>query len=270
MNSFAVIGNPINHSLSPMIHREFSKEFDIDLSYKKILSPIDEFVMTAEKFLDTGGLGFNITLPFKIEAFNFSQKVTSNARAAGAVNTIKIQNNEVFGENTDGLGLVNDLEKNLKESLEDKEILIIGAGGATQGILKPILDRNPEKILLANRTPEKSLNLANDFLKYGKVCGFGINQIKSKPVDIIINATSSSIDGNMLKLPAGLCYGALCYDLMYGMQTPFMKWGLNNSARHVSDGLGMLVEQAALSFNFWHGKAPKTDSIINLIRETND
>ena len=268
MNSFAVIGNPINHSLSPMIHREFSKEFDIDLSYKKILSPIDEFVMTAEKFLDTGGLGFNITLPFKIEAFNFSQKVTSNARAAGAVNTIKIQNNEVFGENTDGAGLVNDLEKNINESLKGKEILIIGAGGATQGILKPILDKNPEKILLANRTIEKSVKLANKFLKYGKVCGFGINQIKSKPVDIVINASSASIYGSMPKLPSGLCDGALCYDLMYGTETPFMNWGLENSARKVSDGLGMLVEQAALSFKFWHGKNPKTDSVINLIRET--
>ena len=114
--------------------------------------------------------------------------------------------------------------------------------------MKPILDKNPEKILLANRTSEKSVQLASEFLKYGKVCGFGINQIKSKPVDIIINATSASIDGAMPALPGGVCKGALCYDLMYGAQTPFMKWGLENSARKVSDGLGMLVEQAALSF----------------------
>jgi len=270
MNRFAVFGNPISHSLSPMIHNEFAKELGIELSYEKILSSVDEFVLTAEKFIEDGGLGFNITLPFKVDAFNFSEERTSNAKVAGAVNTIKIQNKVIIGENTDGNGLVNDLEKNLNESLSGKEILIIGAGGAAQGILKPILDKNPEKILLANRTSEKSVNLANEFLQFGKVCGFGIHQIKSKPVDIVINATCASIDGAMLELPGGLCEGALCYDLMYGGQTPFMKWGLENSARQVSDGLGMLVEQAALSFNFWHGKTPRTDSVINLIREIND
>ena len=151
MNRFAVFGNPISHSLSPMIHNEFSNEFGIDLSYEKILSPIDEFEFIANQFINDGGLGFNITLPFKVEAFNFSQELTSNATAAGAVNTIKIDNNVIIGENTDGNGLVNDLEINLAESLNGKEILIIGAGGATQGILKPILDKNPEKILLANK-----------------------------------------------------------------------------------------------------------------------
>ena len=270
MNRFAVLGNPIIHSLSPMIHNEFSNELGIDLSYEKILSPIDEFESTANQFINDGGIGFNITLPFKVEAFNFSQELSSYAIAASAVNTIKIHNNIIIGENTDGNGLVNDLEKNLTESLSGKEILIIGAGGATQGILKPILEKNPEKILLANRTPEKLVKLASKFIKYGKVCGFGINQIKSKPVDIVINATSASIDGAMPELPKGLCEGALCYDLMYGKQTPFMKWGLENSARKVSEGLGMLVEQAALSFNFWHEKSPRTDSVINLIRETSD
>ena len=270
MKRFAVFGNPINHSLSPMIHNEFANEFDIELSYEKILSPIGDFALTANEFIKDGGLGFNITVPFKLDAFNFCEELTSNARAAGAVNTIKVQNKVIYGENTDGNGLVNDLENNLGESLSGKEILIIGAGGATQGILKPILDKNPEKILLANRTSEKSIKLANDFLKFGKVCGFGIHQIKSKPVDIVINATSASISGGMLDLPSGLCEDALCYDLMYGMQTPFMKWALENSARKVSDGLGMLVEQAALSFNFWHGKSPKTDSVIRLIRETSD
>ena len=270
MKRFSVIGNPINHSLSPMIHNEFSKQFGIDISYEKILSPIDKFALTAEQFIKDGGSGFNITLPFKIEAFNFSEELTSNAKAAGAVNTIKLQNNVIFGENTDGSGLVNDLDKNLNESLSGKEILIIGAGGATQGILKPILEKNPEKILLANRTSKKSLKLANDFSKFGKVCGFGLDQIKSKPVDIVINATSASIDGEMPNLPGGLCEGALCYDLMYGIESPFMKWAYDNSAKRVSDGLGMLVEQAALSFNYWLGKKPTTSSIISLIRETVD
>ena len=270
MNKFGVIGNPINHSLSPMIHQEFAKEFGIDLSYEKILSPVDAFNLTAEKFISSGGLGFNITLPFKINAYSFSENLTENAKAAGAVNTINIDNNIIYGENTDGAGLVSDLESNLEQNILDKEILVIGAGGATQGILKPILDKNPEKNLLANRTKEKSLMLATKFSKYGKVCGFGIEQIKSKPVDIIINATSASIEGSMLDLPKGLCEGALCYDLMYGSETPFMKWALKDSALKVSDGLGMLVEQAALSFEFWLGKKPATLPVINLIRETAD
>ena len=159
MNKFGVIGNPINHSLSPMIHQEFAKEFGIDLSYEKILSPVDAFNLTAEKFISSGGLGFNITLPFKINAYSFSENLTENAKAAGAVNTINIDNNIIYGENTDGAGLVNDLENNLEQKIKDKVILVIGAGGATQGILKPTLDKNPEKILLANRTKEKSLML---------------------------------------------------------------------------------------------------------------
>jgi len=270
MNKFGVIGNPIDHSLSPMIHGEFAKEFDIEISYEKILSPVEAFDLTAEQFISGGGFGFNITIPFKLNAYNFSKELTPDAKAAGAVNTIKAENNIIFGENTDGKGLVNDLERNLKQTLQDKEILIIGAGGATQGILKPILDNKPEKILLANRTKEKSLRLANEFSKYGKICGFGIDQIKSKPVDIVINATSTSIDGTLLNLPKGLCKGALCYDLMYGSETPFMKWASKDSALMVSDGLGMLVEQAALSFEFWLGKRPSTLPVINLIRERVD
>ena len=266
MNKYAVIGNPVHHSISPIIHAQFSQEFGLEISYEKILSPIDEFQGTVKKFIDSDGQGFNITLPFKIQAHNLSKALTPNAKAAGAVNAIKIDNNTLIGENTDGNGLVNDLSSNLKQSLKGKEILIIGAGGATQGILKPILDCNPEKILLANRTKEKSLKLASKFLQYGKVCGFGLDQIKSKPVDIVINATSASIDGNIPNIPKGVVEGALCYDLMYGKETPFMNWANENSARKVSDGLGMLVEQAALSFSFWLGKNPQTKPVIELVR----
>ena len=186
------------------------------------------------------------------------------------MNAIKIEGNTLIGENTDGSGLVNDFSNNLKLSLEGKEILVIGAGGAAQGILKPILDCNPEKILLANRTKEKSLKLASKFLKYGKVCGFGLDQIKPKPVDIVINATRASIDGKIPNISKGVVEGALCYDLMYGIETPFMKWANENSARKVSDGLGMLVEQAALSFSFWLGKNPQTKPVIELVRAKGD
>ena len=266
MKKYAVIGNPVHHSLSPIIHAKFAEQFGLSISYEKILSPIGNFAKDSIEFIDSGGLGFNITLPYKVNAYEFSNNHTSNAKAAGAVNTIKIENNEIIGDNTDGVGLINDFINNLQQSFEGKEVLIIGAGGATQGILKPILDCYPEKILLANRTKEKSLKLSQKFSKYGKVCGFGLDQIKAKSVDIVINATSASIDGKMPKINGGVAHGAFCYDLMYGDETPFMKWANENSASKVSDGLGMLVEQAASSFAFWHGKAPNTSEVIKLIR----
>ena len=270
MSKYAVIGNPIDHSLSPMIHAQFAKQVGLSITYEKILSPINEFSSSVERFIKSGGLGFNITVPFKINAYELTDDCTTTAKAAGAVNTIKVENNTLIGENTDGIGLVNDLCNNLNQSLKNKEILIIGAGGATQGILKPLLDCGPEKILLANRTKDKSLKLAHKFAKYGKVCGFGLDQIKAKPVDIVINATSTSIAGKMPELANGVAEGAICYDLMYGIETPFMKWAYKNSALKVSDGLGMLVEQAASSFAFWHGKTPQTRPVINLLREKDD
>ena len=266
MKKYAVIGNPVQHSLSPIIHTQFAEQFGFSITYEKILSPLGDFAKDSEKFIDSGGLGFNITLPYKVNAYEFCSKLTLNAEAAGAVNTIKVERNEIFGDNTDGIGLVKDFKKNLQQSFEGKEVLIIGAGGATQGILKPILDCNPEKIFLANRTKDKSLKLSQKFSKYGKVCGFGLDQIKAKSVDIVINATGASLDGKMPEITGGVAQGAFCYDLMYGVETPFIKWAKENSASKVSDGLGMLVEQAASSFTFWHSKTPDTKEVIKLIR----
>jgi len=195
---------------------------------------------------------------------------TLNAKTAGAVNTIKVENGTLYGENTDGIGLVNDLCNNLQQSIKGKDILILGAGGATQGILLPLLECQPERILVANRTKARSLKLASNYSEYGKVCGFGLDQIKAKSVDIIINATSASLDGKMPEIPSGVAAGALCYDLMYGRQTPFMQWARENSALEVTDGLGMLVEQAASAFAFWHGITPETKQVIKSLRETID
>jgi len=270
MNRYAVIGNPIHHSISPVIHAQFSKEFGLEISYEKILSPIDGFQDTVNKFIDSDGQGFNITLPFKIQAHNLSKKLTPNARAAGAVNAIRVEDRTLIGENTDGNGLVNDFTNNLKQSLKGKEILIIGAGGATQGILKPILDCNPKKILLANRTKEKSLKLASKFLQYGKVCGFGLDQIKAKPVDIVINATSASIDGNIPNISKGVVEGALCYDLMYGKETPFMKWANENSARKVSDGPWNARRASSTLVFFLARENPQTKPVIDSIRAKDD
>ena len=270
MNKYAVIGNPIHHSLSPTIHAQFSKQIGLSMSYEKILAPIDGFTAAANNFVSSGALGFNITVPFKVEAYDLVDDYTLNAKTAGAVNTIKVENGTLYGENTDGIGLVNDLCNNLQQKIKGKEILILGAGGATQGILLPLLECQPERILVANRTKTKSLKLASNFSEYGKVCGFGLDQIKAKPVDIIINATSASLDGKMPEIPSGVATGALCYDLMYGRQTPFMEWSRENSALEVSDGLGMLVEQAASAFAFWHDITPETKEVIKSLRETID
>ena len=270
MNKYAVIGNPVYHSLSPTIHAQFAKQIGLSMSYKKILPPLDGFSVAAKNFISSGALGFNITVPFKVEAFDLVDEYTLNAKTAGAVNTIKVENGTLYGENTDGIGLVNDLCNNLQQSIKGKDILILGAGGATQGILLPLLEYQPERILVANRTKAKSLKLASNYSEYGKVCGFGLDQIKAKPVDIIINATSTSLDGKIPDIPLGVASGALCYDLMYGRQAPFMQWARENSALEVTDGLGMLVEQAASAFAFWHGKTPETKEVLKSLRETID
>jgi len=270
MNKYAVIGNPIHHSLSPIIHAQFAKQIGLSISYEKILAPLDGFTAAAKNFVSSGALGFNITVPFKVEAHYLVDECTLNAKTAGAVNTIKVENGTLYGENTDGIGLVNDLCNNLQQSIKGKDILILGAGGATQGILLPLLECQPERILIANRTKAKSLKLARNYSEYGKVCGFGLDQIKTKPVDIIINATSASLDGKIPDIPLGVASGALCYDLMYGRQTPFMHWARENSALKVSDGLGMLVEQAASAFVFLHDMIPETKEVIKSLRETID
>ena len=250
MNKYGVIGNPIHHSLSPTIHTQFAEQFGFSMSYEKILAPLDGFTVATKNFISSGALGFNITIPFKVEAYDLVDEYTLNAKTAGAVNTIKVENSTLYGENTDGIGLVNDLCNNLQQSIKGKDILIIGAGGATQGILLPLLECQPERILVANRTKAKSLKLASNFSEYGKVCGFGLDQLKAKPVDIIINATSASLDGKIPEIPPGVVTGALCYDLMYGKQTPFMQWARENSALEVTDGLGMLVEASCQRFCF--------------------
>jgi shikimate dehydrogenase len=266
MLDFAVFGNPVAHSLSPKIHALFAKQVGLKVSYQKILAPKDDFINNAKAFISKGGMGFNITVPFKIDAFLLANTLTENAKMAGAVNTIKIHNNEIIGENTDGIGLVNDLINNLKLKIQNKRILILGAGGAVRGILLPLLKQNPKILMIANRTNSKAEKLAIDFSKHGKTCGFGLEKIKNTPVDIIINATSASLTGIMPEIKSGCAQGAVCYDLMYGKTTPFMHWAKDNGAIQIADGLGMLVEQAACSFEFWTKKRPETKSIIQALR----
>ncbi|QKQ23922.1 shikimate dehydrogenase [Candidatus Ruthia endofausta] len=266
MCKFAVFGNPIKHSLSPNIHTQFAQQTRLEISYDKILAPVDDFSSSAQAFINQGANGFNITVPFKLDAFKFASELTLNAQTAGAVNTIKIKQDKIIGENTDGIGLINDLTRNLGIELKDKIVLILGAGGATQGILLPLLEQRPNRIMIANRTPSKAIKLAKDFAKFGKTCGFGLDKIKHDSVDIIINATSASLDGKIPDIASGIANNAICYDLMYGKQTPFMDWATTNHGSIISDGLGMLVEQAAAAFEFWTGATPNTKQVLSNLR----
>ncbi len=268
LTKYAVFGNPIQHSLSPQIHQNFAKQFSLNIDYQKIIAEIHNFDTTINKFIKNGGVGFNITAPFKKQAFNICTKTTTVAQIACSVNTIKVSNNQLIGDNTDGNGLVTDLNKNLKCQLKDATILILGAGGASSGILYAMLAEKPHKIMIANRSAEKAIKLAKNFAKYGNTCGFGLHKIKPTPVDIIINATSASLTNTMLDLPDGVACGALCYDLMYNAKTPFISWAMINGAKKAIDGLGMLVEQAALAFEFWHQKKPDTSGILNELKST--
>lgn len=266
MDKYAVFGNPIEHSLSPLIHQQFAKQTGVEISYEKILAPNNGFKQKAKQFIAENAKGFNITVPFKLDALELADTLTLEAKTAGAVNTIKVDNHQLIGHNTDGIGLVKDLTINLGIDLKDKIVLILGAGGATRGVLFPLLANQPKRLMIANRTASKAEQLADDFSAYGTTYGFGLEKINNNPVDIIINATSASLDGQMPQIASGCAKDSVCYDLMYGTQTPFMKWALKNQARLVVDGLGMLVEQAAAAFEFWTGKHPNTTEVIKKLR----
>lgn len=265
MKKFAVFGHPISHSKSPIIHTKFARQFELEIDYQKQLAPLDGFKEALLAFSKNNGIGCNITVPFKQEAFRLCHQLTPRAELAAAVNTIKINNHQFLGDNTDGQGLVNDFIDNLNLEIKDKTILILGAGGATQGILSPLLAQSPKHIMIANRTPEKAQQLAKKFSNLGKICSFSLEKIKAQPVDILINATSASLSSKPLNLPNKLVDGAICYDLMYG-NSYFLNWAKENGAKKVYDGLGMLVEQAALSFTYWLDKIPNTKPVIESLR----
>ena len=270
MKRYAVIGHPVEHSLSPQIHQYFARHAGIELSYQKLLSPLAEFNHYARTFFDQGGCGVNITLPFKGEAFLLASEHSSAASAAKSANTLKkLDNGALFADNTDGIGFVRDVSENLAYQIEDKQVLILGAGGAVSGILLPLLQQKPKQVLIANRTQDKAKQLAQRFKNEGELCGFSLSEIKNKAVDIVINATSASVVGEALILPDNVAEGALCYDLFYGAKTPFMKWAEKKGAQLVTDGLGMLVEQAAAAFYLWHGVRVETGGLIDTLRRQN-
>lgn len=270
-DKYAVIGNPVAHSQSPQIHAEFARQTGQDLVYERLLAPLDEFRMTAERFFREGGKGLNITVPFKHEAWSMVKNHAGVVLDAGAVNTIKRVDGGLIGHNTDGIGLVSDLEQNLAFPLAGKRILLMGAGGATRGVMGPLLQKRPSMMVVANRTPAKATSLVSHFQKFRDFTSGGISaspypDLAGTPFDLVINATSAGLSGEMPPLPAGVfAPGALAYDMVYGRDTPFLAFARQHGARAV-DGLGMLVEQAAESFYIWRGVRPQTAPVIAQLR----
>ncbi|HOY23435.1 MAG TPA: shikimate dehydrogenase [Cellvibrio sp.] len=267
-DQYAVFGNPINHSKSPAIHRQFAEQTGQDLHYAKQLVAEDAFVKTAQAFFSEGGKGLNVTIPFKVEAFQFAQQLTPRAECAGAVNTLAIQaDGKILGDNTDGIGMVHDMH-NLGWELRGKRILVLGAGGAVRGIMQPVLAEYPTQVVIANRTLSKAEELAVHFHDLGDVQARSFEQLAGERFDVVINGTSASLSGDLPPLPTGLLNpNASCYDLMYGAEpTVFLKWAAEQGAVKLADGLGMLVGQAAEAFYVWRQIRPEVVPVINALR----
>lgn len=269
-DKYAVFGNPIDHSKSPEIHRQFAEETGQALSYEKQLVDPQGFEAAADAFFAGGGKGLNITVPFKQDAYAYVARTTPRARRAGAVNTLsKEADGTILGDTTDGVGLVTDIKHNLGWQIRHKKVLILGAGGAVRGVLEPLLEEQPQHIIIANRTVDKALQLAKGFAEFGYLLGCGFDMLDEQQFDVIINGTSASLQGELPPLPECLINAdgsTVCYDMLYGAEpTPFMQWASERGAK-VSDGLGMLVGQAAESFALWRGVRPQTAPVISRLR----
>ncbi|MBT6580118.1 MAG: shikimate dehydrogenase [Cellvibrionales bacterium] len=270
---YAVLGNPIEHSRSPDIHQQFAEQLKQAMTYQRQLVPLDEFAASARSFFDGAGAGLNITVPFKLEAYQFADQLSERARRAGAVNTLINKDGTIIGDNTDGCGLLADLQNNLQWPIERANILVLGAGGAVRGILEPLLLAKPASIVIANRTLEKAEELSRAFqpLADDVACQLSAQQYSElmESFDIIINGTSASLSGDALPI-ANECFNtACCYDMMYAKApTPFLQLAAKQGARKIADGLGMLVEQAAESFRLWRDIKPDTRVVIQSIRNS--
>jgi shikimate dehydrogenase len=269
---YAVIGNPVEHSRSPLIHTEFARQTAQPLSYDRLYSAIADFESTVQRFRDEGGRGVNVTVPFKHRAYALATRPSRLAEEAQAANTLVFDAGEIVAHNTDGVGLVRDLTDNLGCEIRHRRVLVMGAGGAAYGVCGPLLEAAPAMLIVANRTPEKAVELATRFAGLfpdaSEVAGAGYAALAGREFDIVINATSAGLSGEMAALPDGVfAQGALAYDMVYGKATPFLAAAGRAGAR-TADGLGMLVEQAAESFYLWRGLRPDTAPVIELLRGT--
>lgn len=267
IDRYAVFGHPINHSKSPKIHKLFAEQTGQTLEYTAQDVPVEDFKRSVAAFFINGGKGLNCTVPLKGLAYDYAEHKTRRAELGKAVNTLILQaDGTLLGDNTDGIGLVTDLTVNQGIALTGINILILGAGGASRGIIGPILDLNPQSLAIANRTVDKATALAQQFQGDGLVSGIGYDELAGRHFDLIINATSASLSGQLPPLPEGLLATKQgnCYDLAYGTEpTAFVRWGQANGAAKSLDGLGMLVEQAAEAFSLWRGVRPNTKPVID-------
>lgn len=269
MDQYAVIGNPVQHSLSPQIHTAFAEQTGEALEFIRIETPIDSFIETLKQFQNDGGKGVSITMPFKHEAFKIADEHSETAHLAEAANMLILhEDGSRYAHNTDGKGFVKDLTLNYQFVAKHKKILLLGAGGAAHGIIAPLLDLEPKKIIIANRTKEKSVKLAEAMNLRGNVSGIALDELPHEPFDLIINSTSASAHGANFHLPSELINeSSWCYDLMYGdAPTPFLAWGKQHGAEKCIDGIGMLVEQAAEAFFLWRNVHPDTSTVIESLR----
>ena len=260
---YAVIGNPVGHSVSPRIHAAFAAATGEDLRYGKLEAPVGGFAEAAARFFDDGGKGLSVTMPFKVDAWQWVDGYDAAATACGAVNTIVSEGDLTRGCNTDGIGLVHDLTHNLGWNVDGARTLILGAGGAVQGILAPLLDAGVSDLTIANRTRGKAETLAARF----GVAGTGLDAVGT-PWDVVINGTAAGMAGIGGVVAPEVVAGSRCYDLFYALDrdTPFCRWALAHDAREASDGLGMLIEQAAAAFALWRGIQPDTTGMAALLR----
>lgn len=271
VDRYGVIGYPVSHSRSPVIHRLFALQTRQNLQYELLAVPPEDLEAAIRRFADAGGKGLNITVPHKSAALPLADQLSERATSAGAINTLAFQDGEVFGDNTDGIGLMRDLTRNLELPIRDARILILGAGGATRGILAPLLAAQPASITVANRTLSKARDLADWFASRGNVSACRFREVAASPgYSLVINATSAGLKGDAPPYPeTAIQPDTFCYDLSYGLTpTPFSKWAIARGARRSVMGWGMLVEQAAESFHLWRGIRPDTSQVLKQLTIT--
>jgi len=279
-DKYAVIGNPIAHSKSPQIHKLFAQQTGQDISYEKIKVALDGFKEKIDELRKKGYKGCSVTVPFKFEACRIVNGVSSevidafdSGENADAINTLDFRNNEITGYNTDGIGLLRDITQNLKHKITGKRVLLMGAGGAAYGVVHPLLDQQPQELVIANRTLENAIKFekkirGTEQFPVRSVSVSSYPDLSGKQFDLVINATSSSLSNEMPPLPPGIfAPGALAYEMMYGRETPFMRFAREQGAAVVADGLGMLVEQAAEAFFIWRNVRPETAPVIAALRK---
>lgn len=266
-DKYAVIGNPIEHSKSPLIHQAFAKQTGQDISYERILAPLDGFADTVKGLITQGYKGVNVTVPFKFEAYAMGNIRQPRTLLASAANTMIFDTSGIAVDNTDGAGLVRDISINLNHNIRGKRLLLLGAGGAAEGVLQPLLDCKPAVLVIANRTLQKAQAMVDKVTsEFQSVSAVEFTQLGNESFDIVINATSAGLNDSVLPIPSSV-FGKNClaYDMMYGRETPFMTQARVAGAQ-VADGLGMLVEQAAEAFYLWRGVRPNTAPVMDMVR----